>query len=87
MAESLVIFQQALWLVVVLSAPALIVATLLGVVISLVQALTQIQDQTLPYVIKVVVVAVVLTATGRWMGSELLALTIRCIDLISSVGH
>jgi type III secretion protein S len=87
MAESLVLFKQALWLTVMLSAPALLAATLIGVAISLLQALTQIQDQTLPYVIKVVVVSVVLIGTGRWMGGEVLALTVRCMDLISSVGR
>jgi type III secretion protein S len=84
-AETLTIFKQALWLSVLLSAPPLLAAVVLGVVVSLVQALTQIQDQTLPYVIKLVVVAVVLVGTGQWIGAEMVALTVRCIDLIATV--
>jgi type III secretion protein S len=87
MIETLTVFKQALWLSVLLSAPPLLAAVLVGVGVSLAQALTQIQDQTLPYVIKLVVVAVVLVACGRWIGAELLQLTIRCIDLVATVGR
>ena len=87
MTESIALFKQALWLVVMLSAPPLLVATLLGVATSLLQALTQIQDQTLPYVIKLVSVSVTLLLTGRWIGSEVIGLCVRCMDLIAGVGR
>jgi type III secretion protein S len=85
--ETLALFKQALWLSVLLSAPPLLAAVVLGVVVSLIQALTQIQDQTLPYVIKLVIVSVVLVGTGQWIGAEMISLTVRCFDLISSVGR
>ena len=47
--EPIVLFKQGMLLVVVLSAPPLIVAVIVGVMTSLVQALMQIQDQTLPF--------------------------------------
>jgi type III secretion protein S len=87
MGDSLLVFNQGLWLIILLSAPPLIVATVLGVIVSIFQALTQIQEQSLPYVVKLVSVAVVLALTGRWIGSELMSLTIRCFDLIVSVGR
>ncbi len=87
MTETLALFKQALWLSVLLSAPPLLAAVVLGVVVSLIQALTQIQDQTLPYVIKLVIVSVVLVGTGQWIGAEMISLTVRCFDLISSVGR
>ncbi len=87
MAETLVVFKQALWMSVLLSAPPLLAAVAIGVGISLVQALTQIQDQTLPYVLKLVGVSVVLVLMGRWIGSELIGLTVRCFDLIATVGR
>ncbi len=87
MGETLLVFQQGLWLIIILSAPPLIVSTLLGVVVSIIQALTQIQEQSLPYVVKLVAVAVTLALTGRWIGSEMTSITIRCFDLITSVGR
>ena len=43
MQETITLFQHGLWLAVVMSAPPLIVATLLGVSVSLLQAITQVQ--------------------------------------------
>lgn len=87
MADTIHFFQQGLWLAVVMSAPPLLVATLLGIVVSLVQAVTQIQDQSLPYVIKLVAVAVTLGVLGRWFGSELMSLTQLAFDLIARTGR
>jgi type III secretion protein S len=80
-------FQQGLWLAVMLSAPPLLIATLFGVTVSLIQAVTQVQDQTLPYVCKLIAVAVTLTAVGRWFGSELLQLTEMAFTLIPDIGR
>ena len=44
---------------------------LIGTLVSLVQALTQIQEQTLGFVAKLVAVVVVLFATSGWLGGEL----------------
>lgn len=86
-ADTLIFFQQGLWLAVILSAPPLIIATLFGVVVSLVQAVTQVQDQTLPYVVKLFAVAVTLAVVGRWLGSELLQLCNVAFTLIPSIGR
>jgi type III secretion protein S len=67
-------FQQGLWLGIMFSAPPLIAATIFGVAVSLLQAVTQVQDQTLPYVVKLVAVAVTLGLMGRWVGVELVRL-------------
>jgi type III secretion protein S len=85
--DSLTIFKQALWLTTLISLPPLLVATLFGVLLAVFQALTQIQDQTLPYVVKLVLVSATLVLSGRWIGSELLLLTIRCLDQISAVAR
>ncbi|MGH8808097.1 MAG: type III secretion system export apparatus subunit SctS [Noviherbaspirillum sp.] len=86
-ADTLNYFQQGLWLAVILSAPPLLVATIFGVVVSLLQAVTQIQDQTLPYVVKLVAVTVSVTAVGRWFGSELMQLTNMAFAMIPTVGR
>lgn len=87
MADTLTFLQQGLWLAVMLSAPPLIIATLCGVTVSLIQAVTQVQDQTLPYVVKLVAVAVTLTGMGRWIGVELLQLTDLAFTMIPAVGR
>ena len=80
--EPIMLFKQGMLLVVVLSAPPLIVAVLVGVLTSLVQALMQIQDQTLPFGIKLVAVGVTLILTGRWIGVELIQLINLTFEMI-----
>lgn len=87
MNNTLNFFQQALWMAVMLSAPPLIIATLCGVIVSLIQAVTQIQDQTLPYVVKLIAVALTLTTMGRWIGVELLQLTEMAFTLVQTAGR
>jgi flagellar biosynthetic protein FliQ len=58
---------QALVLAGKLAGPLLLVSLLIGVVVSLVQAVFQVQDQTLSIVPKLIGGAVVLTLTGGWM--------------------
>lgn len=76
------LFRQAMVLVVMLSAPPLVVAVIVGVLISLLQAVMQLQDQTLPFAIKLVAVGLVLAMTGRWIGVELLQLTLLAFNMI-----
>jgi type III secretion protein S len=86
-ADMLNFFQQGLWLAVMLSAPPLLAATLCGLIVSVLQAVTQIQDQTLPYVVKLLAVSVTLAAVGRWFGSELMQLTSLAFTMIPGVGR
>lgn len=58
---------QALLLAAKLAGPLLLVALVVGVVISLVQAVFQVQDQTLSMVPKLAIGALVLALTGGWM--------------------
>jgi len=87
MIDILQFFRQGLWLAIVLSTPPLLIATLCGVAVSLVQAVTQVQDQTLPYVIKLVAVALTLALLGRWFGAELLQLCELAFSMVPTVGR
>lgn len=87
MAETLNYFQQGLWMAVMLSAPPLLMAAGCGMVVSLLQAVTQIQDQTLPYVVKLIAVSVTLAAMGRWVGVELIRLTELGFTIIPGIGR
>ena len=79
--DPILLFKQGMLLVVVLSAPPLIVAVVVGVLTSLVQALMQIQDQTLLFGIKLVAVGITLALTGRWIGVELIQLINLTFDM------
>jgi flagellar biosynthetic protein FliQ len=63
--------RQALWLVVVVSAPVALSAMLVGLIVSVFQAASQIQEFTLSFVPKILVVLVVLAMTAPWMGEQL----------------
>ena len=79
--DPVLLFKQGMLLVVVLSTPPLIVAVVVGVLTSLVQALMQVQDQTLPFGIKLLAVGVTLALTGRWIGVELIQLVNLTFDM------
>lgn len=71
---------QALYLTLMLSMPAIVVASVVGTLFSLFQALTQIQEQTLSFAVKLIAVGVTLYLTAGWMGGELLNYAISLFD-------
>lgn len=79
------ITSKVLILVLVLSLPPIIAATFVGLLVSLLQALTQVQEQTLSFAVKLVVVSVVLLLTMGWVGDELLRFTDYIFDLIPTI--
>lgn len=72
--------QEALLLALVLSLPALAASLLVGLVVSFLQAVTQIQDTALSFVPKILAVAVALTVSAGWMGAELVRLAGRLLS-------
>ncbi len=80
--DMLPMFKQGLIMVVTLSAPPLIVAVIVGVLTSLLQALMQLQDQTLPFALKLVAVGIALALTGRWIGVEIIQFTSQMFKMI-----
>jgi len=67
---------QALQLTLYLSMPILVAATVTGLIISLLQALTSIQEQTLPHAFKLVAVMVSIFIMVKWLGPELYEFTL-----------
>ena len=61
------LMAEAIKVTLLVSAPVLIVGLVVGVVISLIQAVTQIQEMTLVFVPKIIAVMVVLVAALPWM--------------------
>lgn len=74
-AELTRLTTEALYLALILSAPALLTSLVVGLGIGLVQAVTQVQEQTLSFVPKLVAVGLVLTLTGAALGGELARFT------------
>lgn len=66
-ADILGILREALMLAFKLSAPMLLLSLAIGLVIAIFQAATQIHEQTLTFVPKVVVIALLLLVTAPWM--------------------
>ena len=77
--------SEALILVLVLSLPPILVAAFVGVFVSLIQALTQIQEQTISFVFKLIAIIVVLLATTGWLGSELIGYAAISFDHIADL--
>lgn len=73
---------NAMILVLVLSLPPIIMAALVGVLVSLVQAVTQIQDQTLSFAFKLIAVLITLMLTVRWLGGQILIFALNIFEQI-----
>src|SRR3989338_5272797 len=65
--------KQTLFLALILTGPPVLIAMLVGLVISIVQATTQIQEQTLTFVPKLFAIVAVLAIAGPWMLAQLVA--------------
>ena len=63
--------QQCQILVLKLSLIPIVVATVIGILVSLLQALTQVQEQTLGFAVKLIAISITLMAASSWMGGEL----------------
>ncbi|EXJ15638.1 type III secretion system export apparatus subunit SctS [Imhoffiella purpurea] len=77
---------KALLLVFYLSLPPILAAAIVGTLVSLFQALTQIQEQTLSFAIKLFVVIVTIFMSARWLGGELVDYTLGIFDQIATMG-
>jgi flagellar biosynthesis protein FliQ len=67
--------QQAMGLAIRVGGPLLLVGLAIGLIVSVFQAVTQIQEQSLSFIPKIVGVAAVIVVAGPWMLSQLLSYT------------
>ncbi|MEJ2795463.1 EscS/YscS/HrcS family type III secretion system export apparatus protein [Iodobacter sp. LRB] len=73
--------NKALYLTLVLSAVPVAVATLVGVIVGLIQTVTQLQEQTLPFGVKLIAVIVCLFMFSGWYGEHLLSYAVELMHL------
>ncbi len=65
-------FREGMWVVIKISGPMLLLSMAVGILLALFQAVTQIHEQTLGFIFKVIVVAMVLLIGGGWMMETIL---------------
>ena len=84
-AELIFYLKEALYLIFWLSLPPLAVASIVGTLFSLFQALTQIQEQTLSFSIKLLAVFVTLLLTAGWIGTEIFNYSLSIFDSLRAI--
>ncbi|MBV4426931.1 flagellar biosynthesis protein FliQ [Clostridium tyrobutyricum] len=87
MSENMVIgiIKDAVQTGLIVAAPILAVSIIVGLIISIFQATTQIQEQTLTFVPKLIAIAVVGLITGSWMLHQLVNFTQRIFTYIAQI--
>lgn len=86
-SAAITLLQNAVILTLLLSAPILLVAMVVGLLISLFQAVTQIQEMTLTFVPKIVAVMISLLFLSSWMITRLTDYTHELIVSIPNIVH
>lgn len=89
MSENMVmsILKDAIQTGLLISAPILLVSLVVGLIISIFQASTQIQEQTLTFVPKIIAAAVIGLIAGPWMLHTIVNFTERIFGLIANIVH
>lgn len=74
-AEIYQLSYQALLLILILSGPPILISTMLGLFVAIFQAATQIQEQTLSFMVKLVAVIITLIVLGGWLSAQIMQYT------------
>jgi flagellar biosynthesis protein FliQ len=81
------LLREALYLAVLISAPVLLVAVGVGVLMAVLQAATRIEERTLAVVPRLLAVLLVLAVAGRWMAGELVRFTSAILGTLPGIGR
>lgn len=79
------IVKKSLFTAIMIAAPVLIVSLVIGLAISIFQATTQIQEQTLTFVPKLIGILLIIAILGGWMLRTLSTFTIEIFDMIKLI--
>jgi flagellar biosynthetic protein FliQ len=81
------IAEDGIWAILIISGPLLVIALVVGLLVSIFQATTQIQEQTLAFVPKIVAVLLGIVFFGPWMLSHMISYTHEILaNLIRYIG-
>lgn len=78
---------QGLLLILILSAPPILISLFFGILVSIFQAATQIQEQTLSFTIKLVAVTLTLMFMGGWLGAQIMTFAMNIFKGIPFFGN
>lgn len=84
-ADVLRISQEAIYVIIEVSAPVLLVGLVVGLIVSIFQAMTQINEQTLVFIPKIVGILLALLFFGSWMLTRLTEFTTQLFESISQI--
>ena len=84
-AQVLDVLRDAFLVMLKISSPILIIALVIGLLISIFQATTQIQEQTLSFVPKLLAIAITLLVLGNFMINTLVGFTEKIFEIIASL--
>jgi len=79
--------QNAMTITLMIAGPVLIVSLIIGIVISLIQAATQINEVTLSFIPKIVGIGLVLMLLGSWMLQQLILFTSKILNSLPDLVH
>ena len=77
---------QGLMLILILSAPPILISLFFGILVSIFQAATQIQEQTLSFTIKLIAVTLTLMFMGGWLGAQIMSFSTQIFKGIATYG-
>ena len=77
--------QQALWVTMLIAAPMLVSALAVGLLIGMIQAATQINEMTLSFIPKLLVLVISIVVAGPWMLSVIINFTRQLMEQIPSL--
>ena len=80
------ISQQTVMIILLLGLPSLIVSMVIGIIISVFQAVTQISDASLAFVPKVIIVSIFIVISLPWIGDKIEAYTLELWNMILQFG-
>lgn len=78
------IARQTLWLIIKVSSPMLLTSLIVGLIVSILQTVTSIQEQTLTFVPKLIAIFLVIMLFGGWIMTEVRDYT---VNLITNIGY
>ena len=81
------IARQALYTIILCSAPLLIISLVVGLVVSIFQTVTSIQEQTLTFVPKIIAIFLALILLGSWMMNTMVEYTVQLWSSFSQYVH
>jgi flagellar biosynthesis protein FliQ len=89
MTESYILgfVQNALLISLYLAGPVLLASLIVGSLVSLFQAATQINEVTLTFIPKILAIGIVLAVTGSWMGQQIIAFTTNVFTGLANIPH